>query len=111
MLICLNCRKMFIGGLNWETTDGEQCTELMQEAEHVLILVFRFPEGVLLTVRRGYRVHGHARRRYWSVTRLWLFDIQRPEDGQCCYGQGALLGWQDRKRAPTFQPAHLTNTF
>lgn len=54
MLTCLNCRKMFIGGLNWETTDGEHSTKLMQEAQRVLTLGFRFSQGVLFSVRRGH---------------------------------------------------------
>lgn len=53
-LTCLDYSKMFIGGLNWETTDGRQSTESMQEAERVLIFIHRLSQGVFLAVRRSH---------------------------------------------------------
>lgn len=91
---------MFIGGLNWETTEGTRSRTV--PLKHVVICsgstsiecrrltLIRLSQELLHPVRRGQRVHRHARLRNWSLTRIWLLDFQGPEMRQYCYGQGAL---------------------
>lgn len=94
-------RKMFIGGLNWETTDRES-TRPSCLCGAVILLTFERPkfrvtEGILLTIWRSTRMHGDARWRQWEVAWFWLLDVQGSQNSQHSDGQRALLRWQDSK--------------
>jgi hypothetical protein len=83
---------MFIGGLNWETTEGMYCPtmSLVQPVAEAMtshnfyvqiyILTYhaRILEGLLLTIRRGQRMHRHARFSYWSLARIRFPYFQGP---------------------------------
>ena len=60
----------------------------------------RIPEGLLLAIWRGGRMHRHAGRRHRPLAWLRLSHLQGPEDGQHCHGQGALPRWQDCESIP-----------
>lgn len=55
-------RKMFIGGLNWETTDGKYIFS-PQKTRHLADISwssFRVPPWLFLSIRWGSGVHRHA---------------------------------------------------
>lgn len=102
VLTCLIYRKMFIGGLNWETTDGRHSTASLHSTSICTDPALRFSQRVLLTIRRSHGVHSDARWCHRPIARLRLSYIQRPQDSQRCYGQGTLPGRQDCKLSPSF---------
>jgi len=57
----------------------------------------RITQGLLHPVRRGHRMHCHARRCHWSLARLRLPYIQRSQGRQRRHGQGASARWQTCK--------------
>lgn len=80
---------MFIGGLNWETTDRmlhpiEIVLRYLVECN--LTVETRIAERLLLPIRGGTRMHRNARQCYWPLSRLWFLDIQGPQDCQHCDG-------------------------
>lgn len=100
---------MFIGGLNWETTDRKspQCNSPLDFPNNFLL---RISQGLLHTIWRGHRVHSHARRRDWPLTWIRFPHLQGPQDCKHCHGEGALPRWKDRKLRILHSWGFLPNT-
>jgi hypothetical protein len=84
---------MFIGGLNWETTEGMR--HPVPSCSHVsvgisLLIHYRLSQELLHTIWRGQRMHCHARLCDWPLTRIRFPHLQRPEMRQHRHGEGAL---------------------
>lgn len=82
---------MFIGGLNWETTDGKRSPNSVPRELITDLFAPRIPQRLFLAVWRSHRVHSDARWRYWSIAWFRLPYLQGPKDSECCYGQGTLF--------------------
>ena len=60
--IIATCSKMFIGGLNWDTTDGTGlCTVFHSMSSTKLVCYTRITQKVLHPVWQSRRLHNHAR--------------------------------------------------
>jgi len=69
-------RKMFIGGLNWETTDGMTRAARYQWCAILIYRVFhRFAQRIFQSVRRGHWMYSHARRPNRAIPRVWILNI------------------------------------
>ena len=92
----LYCRKMFIGGLNWETTDRELALICRSRDKHALgaeanpAVFSRISQGLLFTVWRSCGMHRYEGWRYRAFAWVWVSYFQRCKNGQHCHGQGAL---------------------
>jgi hypothetical protein len=93
--------KMFIGGLNWDTTDGTYSAHYTSSYTVVLKedTVRRITPGLLYAVRKSRCVHNYARC-CGSVEMFCLFNLRGTGERQCRNGQGTFLGWQDRASIP-----------
>lgn len=95
-------RKMFIGGLNWETTDRKfshvltcPCVFLhIPEAYDIywMLLFYRISKGIFLAVWRSHWVYCNAWRRVRSISRFRISHFQGCKNRQHSDGQGALSG-------------------
>ena len=88
-------RKMFIGGLNWETTDR---TSNHISTVHCVLgnsncCHSRISQGLLFTIRRGLGVHSYAGQRYREIERFRISYVQRSQNRQHGHGQRALPRW------------------
>ncbi len=84
---------MFIGGLNWETTDRmypSLNTIITTSPVSDLLSYTRIAQRLLFDIRRSPRMHSHARWRQRALQGLRLSYLQRPEDRQRSNGERTL---------------------
>lgn len=69
---------MFIGGLNWDTTDGTYIIVIARSCFRAVVLnsnlITREPQKVLFAIRQGRGLYHHARR-CWTFKMLRVLDI------------------------------------
>lgn len=92
-------RKMFIGGLNWETTDRtfQSKTSWISLDGLLISITHRITSWLLLTIWRSSRMYGHARQCNTTFSRFRFPHIPRSQDREHCYGEGALSRWKNCK--------------
>lgn len=89
------CSKMFIGGLNWDTTDGTGLRTVFHSMSSTKLACYtRIAQKILLPVWQSRRLHHHAGL-HWPLQMFCVSYFRRPGVGQCSYGARALPGWKD----------------
>lgn len=86
---------MFIGGLNWDTTDGTsfyvtaRCGDVRVVLKEPFIVFIRVTQEVFHAVWQGRSLHDHAGRR-WPFAVLCVPYIRRSSVRQRSNGSGAF---------------------
>ena len=79
---------MLIKGLNCDTTDGRYSVFILKNYSR-----YRRTLGILFTGWKSGCIHNNAWRcRLLEV--LWVFDVWRACERECCYGARTFLGWK-----------------